>query len=599
MKFMHLEYVIPILLFFVIYVFYNVKIEKKFFKWVEDHWFFKTRMKFKISTYLYFGGILLLLIGFLDPRGAEKHVSVKSSDLKTIIMIDTSASMLVEDVRPNRFEKAIFLAKHYVKKAVGQKISVLVFSDSSTKLVPFTEDKNLIEARLDSLKSLNLRRGGTGLTLAMNEAIQYLKGSDEEINGNILIFTDAEEHEVKMISNIPNAVNVGVIGVGTAKGGPIPIRNDRGVFQENKKYKGEVVISKLDENNLKKIGANINHFRYWVASSYSLPTNEILHFFKQIKLSKDDENDIKIRPVLYEYFLIPGVVLLIISLILRNGKMFIAPLLLLVLVKPSQAQLGNIQPDQKNKEPVKSELTLELEKKMAKGGFNKKGKFALAYSLLKDGFPKDADSLYSELFKDEQELNFKNIVFKFNHAAAKIQNEKTKEGINDFYSIIKLGNQALPNIKDTKSKESLENILQKAKENILLALSSSGGGQAQGESKSDDKNEESKNKDKNSKSGEGQGDQSEKNDNESESKDGENKEDQKDKSQGENENEPKDQSDQKGNKASDKESNEEKEKRKAKLPQLLKQLLNDDNKLQKKLIDADTSKRKRVEAKDW
>ncbi len=598
MKFMHLEYAIPILAVLILYIFFYLRTQKKFFNWVEDHWFFKQSKLHKISSVIYLIGLSLLLIAFMDPRGEEKHVSVKSSEMKTVIMIDTSASMLVEDVRPNRFEKAIFLAKHYVKKSIGQKISVMVFSDSSTKLVPFTEDKNLIEARLDSLKTLNLRRGGTGLTLALNEAVQYMKGHDEQITGNILIFTDAEEHEINMISNIPTSVNVGVIGLGTAKGGPIPIRNQNGVFQNNKKHKGEVVISKLNENNLKKIGDKIHHFRYWIASSYSLPTSEILHFFKQIKLSQDKENDIKIRPVLYEYFLIPGVLLIFISMLIQSRKVFIAPLLLCFFIRPANSQIPSS--GQEPKEPVKSELTKELEHKLAKGELVKEGKFALGYGLLKDGFVEDADALYTELLKDESEINITVLPSQFNHAVAKIQNKKVTEGVNDFYEIIKYIENISKHIKEEKFKESLQDIIKKAKANILFALSQSGEGS--GDSDSDSESEESQDKGNKSDSGSGEG--QEQKDKSDPSDNGDNSEDDKNQSgdqsgQNEQENEPKDQSDQKGDKPSDQESEGEKEERKAKLPQLLKQLLSDDNKLQKKLIDANTTERKKIEAKDW
>ena len=71
---------------------------------------------------------------------------------KTIILVDSSASMLAEDVRPNRFKKALLLVKHYVKKAVGQQISLVVFSDNQKRIIPFTDDIDLINARLERLE---------------------------------------------------------------------------------------------------------------------------------------------------------------------------------------------------------------------------------------------------------------------------------------------------------------------------------------------------------------------------------------------------------------------------------------------------------------
>src|SRR5690606_28054376 len=129
---------------------------------------------------------------------------------------DISASMLAEDVRPNRIGKAIMLAKHYVKNAVGQQISVMIFSDKATKLVPFTKDINLLEARIDGIKNFDMNRGGTGLSLALQEAIQYFKMDAKEVPmGNILIISDAEENDVEFSLKIPDTISVGFIGLGT------------------------------------------------------------------------------------------------------------------------------------------------------------------------------------------------------------------------------------------------------------------------------------------------------------------------------------------------------------------------------------------------
>jgi Ca-activated chloride channel family protein len=195
--------------------------------------------------------------------------------------------MLAEDVRPNRFEKASLLAKHFIKKAVGHQISIVVFSDGQKRIVPFTNDMDLIEARLNALKELDLERGGTGLSLAIQESIQYFVDSEKRPFGNILVLTDAEETDGGLDLDVPEGISVGVVGVGTAKGAPIPMRSSRGVFSGNKKHQGKTVISKLDEEYLKKLGTEIEHFKYWVASSYSLPTEKILGFFNRAFKTKN------------------------------------------------------------------------------------------------------------------------------------------------------------------------------------------------------------------------------------------------------------------------------------------------------------------------
>ena len=286
MTFLNMSWLPLVLIAWGAFWFLVFKSEKKYFAWVADHWFLKRSFPSLLSSYFYFGGFALILLALMDPRGPEKLITGKVGDQKTVLLIDASASMLAEDVRPNRFEKAALLAKHFIKKSAGHQISVVVFSDGQKRIVPFTNDKDLVEARLDTLGNLDLERGGTGLSLALQETIQYFKDSDSAAFGNILILTDAEETDGGFDLEVPDGISVAVVGIGTAKGAPIPLRSPRGGFRGNKKHNGQTVITKLDETFLKSLGEKIEHFKYWVATSYTLPTEDILEFFNRSMKTK-------------------------------------------------------------------------------------------------------------------------------------------------------------------------------------------------------------------------------------------------------------------------------------------------------------------------
>ena len=249
MIFLYEQYTFIIVLSLLIVGVSYVLVFRGFNRWIQTHWFYEVRMTHKVAAFFWFGGITCLALALMDLRGPEKIIQGKISNQKTMILIDTSASMFVEDVRPNRFEKSIFLAKHFVKKAVGQKLSVAVFSDAQKTIVPFTDDLDLIEARIEGLKELNLRNGGTGLSIAIQEAVQKFRAVEGDEAGNILIFTDAEETDGGIELTVPDGVSVGVVGIGTRKGGVIPVRNSRKEFIQNKRYQGGY---SLQEPNTKK-----------------------------------------------------------------------------------------------------------------------------------------------------------------------------------------------------------------------------------------------------------------------------------------------------------------------------------------------------------
>lgn len=574
----NLNYLFPVVVFLAIFFFLYFRNRRNFFQWVEDHWFFKQSLLNKFSTYLYFAGIVLVVLAMLDLRGAEKRIKGASLDQKTIILIDSSASMLAEDVRPNRFKKALLLVKHYVKKAVGQQISIVVFSDSQKRIIPFTDDIDLIYARIERLNELNLGRGGTGLSQAIAESVEYFKSSGGELSGNILIFSDAEETELGFPLKIPSEITVGMIGIGTAKGAPIPERDSRGEFKGNKKFQGKVVISKLNEEMLKSLSNKIEHYRYWIATSYSLPTEEILSFFNRVSRVKNNENEFRVRPVMANYLLVPGSIFLILAFLLNFRKSFSLVMLIFMTTITMAQQPEGGEP----KEPVKSENTLKLESLLSKNQLGDKGKKKLAESLLQDGFPALAETLYEEVLP--KKINPSELRDFSNYALSKIQNGKKVEGLEDSKEML----EYLEKNNVDQSGEIVKNL----EKNILKAIEEGGGG-GKGKSQSKDKNKDKKEKsDKDKSGGDGDKDPQDPKDNEDqENKDKEgDKEDQKKNDSGKEKDDKKDKP---------QESEGDKEEMKKKLPALLKQLISDDNQLQKKIIDAKTTERKTREQKDW
>ena len=591
MNFIHLEFLIPVTLVVLFLSFLIYKQEKYFFNWVEDHWFYVRSKSSKVSGLCFILGLFILSLALLDLRGTEISIKGKVSDQKTIVLIDSSASMLAEDVRPNRFEKAILLAKHYIKKAVGQQVSIVVFSDSTKQIIPFTNDVDLLEARLGALERMQLDRGGTSLSLGIKESIQYFKNHTENLSGNILIFTDAEETDGGSSVKIPDGISVGVIGIGTSKGAVIPMRNRKGVFVGNKKFQGKAVVSKLDESFIKSLGENISNFRYWIATSYSLPTEDILGFFSNIHKTKQSKNNFRIRPVLSHYLMLPGLFILMLSFVLKMKNTFVLPVLVLLLIsKPLCAKA--VEEEKKEK----SDVVKVLEKKFVEGVISQGEKKALASLLLKEGFSEEAESLYGEILKND--INDENVKDHFNRGAAQFKSKKIMDGFNTYR-----------NLHDYLQKNNPKSeMLPSVKMNMLKALEQMGQSSKSSKGSKDDKSKDSKNKDskgdedKDSKNKDSKGD---------ESKDNKNKDSKNDESK---RNQKKDQSKKEGSKSSDKNKNEKnKDKKidqkgkpngassnsKKKLPALLKQLMSDDNQLQKEMIDAGTTERKTREQKDW
>jgi Ca-activated chloride channel family protein len=564
-KFNLILFILPTIIL-VIYFINNS--DRKFFKWIHEHWFFQVSKLRRLSNILSILGLSLFLIALLDFRGEEEIITGKVTQQRTIMLIDSSASMLAEDVRPNRFKKAILLAKHYIRKAVGHQISVVVFSDMQKTIVPFTADVDLIESRLSNLETMDLIRGGSALRTSLQESIQNFKNNSNDAVGNILIFSDAEDTTDFSGLKIPDSISVAFIGVGTLSGSRIPLRRSNGDFAGYKKFQGEEVITKLNEEELKKLEKEIKHFKYWIATSYSIPTEEILEFFEQTHTAKMSDGDFRIKPVKAYLVLAPAMFLFFLSYFLRLFKPF-QLILLLLFISGNDVKANSIED--------------RYEQKLRMNQLSYDDKLDYAEYLLKEKKHEEAITLYKENLKTE--ITRDNINDHLNFSSALINGKDNMKAIDK-----------LKEIKEYLANNPDPELNKLASENLLKAISSSTSDQSQGGDGDSGENEnENDESDSENQNGQNKNDkQDNKNDKQDENNGQEDKQENKNNKNDEKKDENKTEKDPK------KDNTEKSSRQKVKeLPAILKQIMSDDNQLQKKVIDSSTTKQKTREEKDW
>lgn len=607
MNFSNTQYLPHIIVGSIVFAILIIYLNSKYFKWVKTYWFFERTWLSRFSTLIYVISLFLMLTSLLDLRGPEERVKTNLPDQKTIIILDSSSSMLAEDIRPSRFGKAIQLARHFVKSAAGHQVSVVLFSDIQKRLIPFTDDIDLLDSRLAALEKTNAVSGGSNIGQAISEAVGYFDtdGDRKAANGNILVFTDAEESDGSFDVDLGNNINLAVVGIGTAKGANIPLRWEDGSFRGYKTNKGEPVITKLDEDYIKKIGKNVKNYKYWIANSYSLPTEDIMNFFRGTYNKANGKGDMRVRPVFSHLILIPAIILYCISIVLGRFASFKTVVSLLVIAVLSfnvGVYAQDSQDDEKKEKPLPPSLLKEMQK-MKDGKADRKEILKIAENLLKNNDEKRASELYKEYAKpdDEQQVVF-------NRATALLKAHKLDEAMPLIQQIYKNSN---------------EDVKDKMRHNLLLTMNDDKKGQDKNkddkkDDKRDDKKDDKKDGDKDKKDKDGK--QDDKKDDKKDGKGQDNK-DSKD---------PKNGQDQKQDKKDSKDNKDEKEKKDpkdldkpdrpdpapkslqekekmieqkrkmVKTPAMVKQILNDDRELQKKMMDTSTNERGAPKPKrDW
>lgn len=205
----------------------------------------------QLKNILFVSGILFLFLALARPQYGERWIEVRRKGIDILIGMDVSKSMLVQDIKPNRLERAKLAVRDFVVKLEGDRVGLLPFAGTAFLLCPLTTDYEAFTASLDTLDVNSIPKGGTNLGAAIRQGSEILSN---EANHKILVLvTDGEDLSEEALKAAEEAkeqnMTVYTIGVGTPEGELIPTYEGRaGRFMKDEQ--GLFVTSKLDEQTL-------------------------------------------------------------------------------------------------------------------------------------------------------------------------------------------------------------------------------------------------------------------------------------------------------------------------------------------------------------
>src|SRR5262245_3694676 len=259
-QFLHLLWLLPLLTGFYIWSFRQQR--KALLRFAEAgligqlvHGVGAGKQKLKVVVFLLF--MLFGLFALLRPQWGTKMETVRRTGVDIIVALDTSLSMDTQDVVPGRLEKAKHEIRALIDALQGDRVGLVVFAGSSLVNCPLTIDQNAVKLFLDVVDTQVIPRPGTNIGDAIRRGIQAFDARDRRHKVMILV-TDGESLEGDPQVAAEEAKQAGVliysIGIGTAAGEPIPLRDEKGNVTGYKKDEaGSVVVSRLDEESLRQV----------------------------------------------------------------------------------------------------------------------------------------------------------------------------------------------------------------------------------------------------------------------------------------------------------------------------------------------------------
>lgn len=205
---------------------------------------------------------VLLFLSLARPQWGHTWSESQSRGIDLVFALDSSRSMLANDIKPNRLIRAKLAIEDFVNQLEGDRIGLVAFSGSAFLQCPLTLDYDAFFQSLDAIDTNVISAGGTDIAAALQEA-EAAFSSDNNFKILILI-TDGEDLEGSGVEQArkaaENGVTVYTVGVGTAEGSPIPVRTRTGAVQYVRDANGQVVQSRLDPETLESIAEETGGF---------------------------------------------------------------------------------------------------------------------------------------------------------------------------------------------------------------------------------------------------------------------------------------------------------------------------------------------------
>ena len=211
----------------------------------------RQKVRFALTTIAF----ALLIIALARPQWGFTWQESKQKGLDIVVAIDTSKSMLAEDIAPNRLQRAKLAALDLMQQAKSDRLGLVAFAGGAFLQCPLTIDDNAFKQSVEMLDVNIIPQGGTALAEAINTSLAAFKEGD---NFKVLVlFTDGEDNDENAVAAAEAAAKEGMkiftIGIGTTEGELLRVKDAKGRTDYIRDDEGNVVKSRLNEALLQQI----------------------------------------------------------------------------------------------------------------------------------------------------------------------------------------------------------------------------------------------------------------------------------------------------------------------------------------------------------
>ena len=198
---------------------------------------------------------IISVLAIAGPAYKKEPTPVIKNQSALILALDVSRSMLADDIKPNRLERAKFKINDILASRKDGQTALVVYAGDAFVVTPLTDDTETIALMLKAITPDIMPVQGSRVDIALTKSKELLIQAGY-VNGEIVLISDgvnSGKAEIVAQELSENKINTSVLAIGTKEGAPIPSASG---FVKDKS--GNIVIPKLQVSGLRDLASSGN-----------------------------------------------------------------------------------------------------------------------------------------------------------------------------------------------------------------------------------------------------------------------------------------------------------------------------------------------------
>lgn len=273
---------------------------------------------FRLKFIFTITALTLVILGASNWRKLDPSQSIQKAGIDIVIALDLSNSMLAEDERPTRLDRAKIFLEKFIASHPNDRIGWVFFAGRAYVQMPLSYDHAAALTYLQQAHPDFITNKGTNIADALRTSFNAFQDKDLK-NKTIVLVTDGEEHDESALGLskelASNGVMIHTVGVGTPAGAALKSYGGNTRFDQE----GNPVVSKLNENLLKELAANTNG-SFSTIENFDASIQTINHRLNSIEKTPLIDKNFSNYQTFFQYFLFAAFLLLSIELFIPEKK---------------------------------------------------------------------------------------------------------------------------------------------------------------------------------------------------------------------------------------------------------------------------------------